>query len=564
MGYEKRPQQPVIRQFGGLNTRDSEIGLPGNDSPSMRNVDLHPEGSAKQRAGIAAETTPAAVGTNPIGAVMRLDQPEEGRGWVYIISNGIIYRTLEPAVWSWETPTTAFTMPTQQSYGRENARFNNGTEYVACLYICRNDGAPIVAKGLATPTGDTEALVQYAQGTGTVGVPAVGSGTLGYPASWGAGHWPTHMRMMNSGRGSRMHAWGIADDRNKIYYTAMDIPWHYGPNDIDMDIDNFVASEIDGGFYYVNRGDGGVVVSVIDMYAYTVVFKRHRTYLFTGDPSDAADNYWNPIGEIGIGCVSDRAWQKVGNDILFWSEDGPRSLAAVQEYGDLAQANLGFKINDEVASIAPGNYERICSFHDVTNMRVIWYVPENGSAYNNAAYVYYYNTQKWAKWTGSASEMMDVQRITSNASNADRAIGGTYEDGMVLLQSTKYDIAADIDAEYVTNWINSGEISDATRVLWLDVMFGDDGPEVDIYYQTDLNDDWIPITRLERVMGGTGTAWGNFAWGSAAWGITGRSMRRFELDDLFNIIRFKFAKTSHKGFEVMGYRLEMRQEGSRP
>jgi hypothetical protein len=370
------------------------------------------------------------------------------------------------------------------------------------------------------------------------------------------------MRMMNSGRGARMHAWGFADDRNKVYYTALDIPWHYGPNDIDS-VTPVTSIEVDGGFYYVNRGDGGVIVSVVDMYAYTVVFKRHRTSLYTGDPGDAGGNYWNPIGEIGVGCVSDRAWQKVGNDILFWSEDGPRSLAAVQEYGDLQQANLGFKINDEVTSIAPGNYERICSYHDIVNMRVIWYVPENGSEYNNAAYVYYYNSQKWSKWTGAAAEMMDVLRITSNASNADRAVGGTYDNGMVLLQSTRLDIDEDITSEYITNWINIGEISDATRALSLDVLFGDDGPQVDIYYQTDLNAEWIQVPRLERALGGTGTAWGNFAWGSAAWGVTGRSLNRYEFDDLFNIIRLKFSTTSHLGFEVMGYRLEMRQKGMR-
>jgi hypothetical protein len=564
MGYENRAPQPPIRQFGGLNTRDSELALPGNDSPELRNVELHPEGAVRQRLGVAAQTTPGAIGTDPIRAVMRLDQPEfnngAGRGWVYIISEGVIYRTLEPGTWSWETPTgtpAVGTLPTQLTYGRENARYNNGTEYQTALYICRNDEAPIVALGQTAAANDLEELVLYAQGNGTPG-----TGVLGFPASWTGAHWPTHMRLFSLGRGARMHAWGFPDDPNKVYYTALDIPWHYGPNDIDSVLP-VTSIEVDGGFYYVNRGDGGVVVSLVDMYSYTVAFKRHRTYLFTGDPGDAGGDFWNPVAEINIGCVSDRAWQKVGNDILFWSEDGPRSLAAVQQYGDLQQANLGFKINDEVTSISTDQYERICSYHDVTNMRVIWYVPENGSTFNNAAYVYYYNTQKWTKWTGDGTQMMDALRITSNSSNSDRAIAGTYADGMVLLQSGRLDTAEDIDSLYITNWINVGEISDATRALGLDVMFGDDGPQVDIYYQTDLNEEWIAVPRLERSMGGVGTAWGNFAWGAAAWGVTGRAMYRYEFDALCNIIRLKFEKTSHLGFEVMGYRLEMRQRGSR-
>lgn len=561
MGYDERASQPIIRQFAGLNTRDSEIGLPGYDSPSLENVDLKPRGAIRQRNGVSALDTP--TGETLINAVMRLNQPEESRGWIYVIADGTIYRTREPASWSWEEPlfagSTAPTMPTQQTYGRENARWNSGsTEYPTVLYICRSDGAPIVAKGTTVSLiGDLEALVQYAQGSGSAG-----TGTLGYPSSWGTDHWPTHMRLLSRGRGARMHAWGIAEDPNKVYYSCLDIPWHYGPNDIDS-VSPTLVPDVDGGYYYVNRGDGDRVISVIDMYAYTVVFKENRTYLFTGDPGDAGDDFWTPVGEIGIGCVSDRAWQRVGNDIFFWSVDGPRSLSAVREYGDLQQGNLGLKINEDVSSIAPGNYERICSWHDVENLRVIWYVPENGSSYNNAAYVYYYDTGEWVVWRGSATQVMDVQLVKSTTQSPDRAIAGTYDAGIVQLAAGGADVSSDIDSHYITNWINFGEVSDASRALSLTVLFGDDGTDVDIYYQVDLEETWTAVPRLEQAIGSSGTAWGSFAWGSAPWGQAGRAINRYEFDALFNLIRLKFEKSGQTGFGVMGYRLEARQKGMR-
>ena len=565
MGYEERIQQPMIRQFGGLNTRDSEIGLPGNDSPNMINVDLHPAGSMKMRKGVAELVTPA--GEDNVEAVMLLEKPEDDENWVYIIADGTLYRTAEPGTWSWGEPQEGSVSPsmptTQKVWGSAHARYLDGsTERTSALYIFRSDGAPIVAMGLSTLASDLDTLVQLAQGTGTPTVPAVGSGTLGYPSTWGAGHWPRFGRLLSQGRGSRMHVWGIDDDPNKVYYTALDIPWHFGADDIDMALP-VLNIEVDGGSYYVNRGDGDVVVSVIDMYAYTVIFKKRRTYIFTGDPGDAGNNYWNPVGEIPVGCVNDRAWVKVGNNIMFWSEDGPRSLSAVQEYGDLQQANLGFKINDQVTAIAPGQFERIRAFHDVENMRVIWYVPEAGSASNNAGYVYYYNTQVWSKWSGDATEIVDVLTVPTNDSYRERTVAGTVDNGMVLVQSSTLDVDKDITAWYITNWINSGEISDASRELWLDIMFGDEGPMVDIYYQTDLNVEWLPISRIIRSIGGQGSAWGTFAWGSAAWGETARSMRRHEIDALFHLIRFKFEATSPYGFEVMGYRPEMRQKGAR-
>jgi hypothetical protein len=565
MGYEERPQQTPMSQFGGLNVVDNELGLPDDDSPLLLNVDLHPAGSLKKRLGCAALTPP--TGEKKIEAVMPLVQPDAGTAWVYCIAGGKIYRTADPATWAWSacTSTPAYTLPTQTTWGRENSRYLDGsTERQSVLYLPRSNGAPLIATGGASATNDIVALTAAAYGvTPAYGYP-IDDGV--YFKGWKSGsngapnHWPTHMRLIGLGRGSRMFAWGFADDKGRIDYSEMDVPYHFMRNNMATAGSN-PQPLIDGGWFYPRPGDGDEVTAVVDMFSYMVVFKKHRTLIYSGEVGSDGD--FTVAADFPVGCVSDRAWAKVGNDLLFWSYDGIRALSAVQEYGDLAQADLSFKIASLVRAVVPGGHERICCYHDVSNARVVWFCPLSGNTKNDAAFVYYYNAKKWSKWNGDMCEVIDVTVLKPNAELPERIVAGTYDAGLVQVQSGYADIAADVVSSYTTNWLNFGPISDNERAMWLDVFFGDGGTDVDIYFQTDLNDTWTQITRTTKSFGGSGTVWGKFIWGTAVWGVPGRAHRRYELDALFGMIRFKFTKTGTAGFEIMGYRPEIRLKGPR-
>ena len=569
MGYEKRAQQPPLRLFGGLNTTDSELGLPGVDSPSLVNVDLHPEGSVRMRNGTLALPTP--TGETQIDAVIRRDQPEQSRGWIYVIADGTIYRAPEPGVWAWLEPThasgtAAMALVAQLSYGRENSRYydeSGSVEHPSVIYLPRSNGAPLILLGQTSVTGDVITMPTGVQGP--AGVP--GSGTKGTGPGWGTNNWPTHMRLMSLGHGPRMYAWGFPNNPNMLAYSELSVPYNYLQRDID-DAGN-PQPLIDGGHADIALGDGDRIMSVADMFSYKVIFKENRTLIYTGDPGNSYnDNFpWTLQAEFPVGCVSDQAWVKIGNDIMFWSNDGPRILSAVQEYGDLANSNAGWKINNLTKTLAPGYHENVRCYHDATNMRVIWMATTHSHTGNNISYVYYYQSEKWAKWTGPISEMNDVLLLRSTDQQVERFIGGTLANGIVQLQSGFTDIVSgatqEVASEYITNWINIGEIADSSRALWLDVMFGDDGPLVDIYYQTDLDEDWTQINRIVRSFGGGGSAWGKLVWGTSPWGVTARAFNRYEFDSLNNLVRFKFTKTGSQGFEVMGYRIEARQKGAR-
>jgi hypothetical protein len=568
MGYEERTGQNDFLQFAGLNTRDSELALPAGDSPQLLNVDLHPKGAIRSRNGCSLWSLPD--GNKDVAAVMRLNIPESARGWIYVVTDDTLWRTAYPGTIAWQEPTHAsgYTMDKSSAttaWGRALGRYFDGTtEYPVVLYIPRSNGAPLIALGQVSATGDIVNIPAAAYGSASPG-----TGTPGYPDSssadddhpeWKANHWPTKMRAIALGRGSRMHAWGFADERNMVAYSAMDEHWNFVKFNVDYPAVDAVP-EVDGGYYVINPGDGDEIISVVDMFAYTVIFKRHNTYIYTGDPGSSD---WSIAAHYPVGCVSDRAWEKVGNDLIFWSEDGPRALSAVQEYGDLAQSDLSFKISPSVKSIVPGSYERICSYHDIENQRIIWFVPLAASAYNDTAFVYYYNSREWTKWDGTYCQVNDVEVVKSTSTNDEAILAGTYDEGIVSLQKTWSDLDGNsVAKEYVTNWISFGTISDISRVLWLDVFFGDDGTNVDIEYQVDLNAEWSSIDRLAASYGQQGSSWGRLTWGTDAWGVTGRAHRRFEVDAVFDMIRFRFSATSELGFEIMGYRLESRLKGPR-
>lgn len=562
MGYDERPQQPPIHQFGGLNVRDCELGLPDNDSPYMINVDLHPEGSLRKRMGMSALETPD--DETKIEMLAWLNQPEASRSWIYAIAGGKIYRTSDLTAWAWEEPAlpltggaaTPYTLPTQKSWGRENSRYLDGsTERPSVLYIPRSNAAPIMAFGLASTASDLKVLPAASYGPVSYGYP-IDDGQ--YFKGWGSNHWPTHMRLLGIGKNMRMYAWGFADDPNRVDYSAINMPYHFMRE--TMTAGGVATSATDGGWFYSRPGDGDGVIAIVDMFTYTVIFKKHRTLIYSGDPGDTD---WTVAADFPVGCASDRAWKKVGNDILFWSEDGLRSLSAVQEYGDLAQADLSFKISTIVRSIVPGSHERICCYHDITNARVVWFVPLSGDAHNDSAFVYYYNSHKWTKWVGDLCSMMDVATIRPTSVEAERIVGGTFDSGIVLLDSGYSDLGEDVTSVYYTTWLNYGSISDAERALWLDVFFGNAGTDVEIAYQTDLREDWISVDRVVKSFGSSGSVWGTFKWGEKVWGMPGRAHKRFEINGLFGLIRFRFSKTGKGGFEVMGFRPEIRMKGPR-
>jgi len=552
----ERPQQPVLRIFGGLVTQFSEVSLPDFMSPDLRNADLLPRHAIKQRKGYTILGVPA--GEDSVEAVMMLNQPEQSRGWLYIIAGQTIYRVPEPGTWTWQTPTHAsgYSLVAQDFYGRENSRYYDevSTEYPSVIYLPRSNGAPLILLGQTSATGDIITLPAGQIET----APAAGDQVKGYPSSW-TDNWPTVMRVIGRGRNERMYALGFPDNPNLLGYSEVNVQYNFMLK--DMSYGATPDATVDGGYIEIRPGDGDRLVSIADMYTYTVIFKERRTLIYGGDPGDPTGFEWFQQADLPVGCVNDRAWAKVGNDLYFWSLEGPRNLAAVNQYGDIEVGSLCENIQDDVLDVAPDQLGLIRCWHEKDRRRVVWFVPSPTSTNNDKAFAYYYDTGQWSIWDGDTTNIQDVLTTPATESYLSRPLAGSLEDGVVQLDSG---VIQGTDFYYITDWINFGELSDSTRALWLEVLYGDDGDGVTLWYQKDFVDTWEPIERIVRSVGAASGAWGAFTWGSTAWGTFARKIVRYDLDGDFKIIRFKWVGAANNlGAQVVGYRVEASEGGPR-
>ena len=558
MGYDQRTGEQEIRGFGGLNIGVSELKIESSQSPNLYNVDLHPVGVLSKRRGYAVLSTAGVDGDGSALSLFR-GRKASGAAYYYCHRGAKVFRA--PSIEGPWTDATAAASLTASDAARMN--MIQGRHLTAnALFMSNGLQKPLIATMNAAIASD---LIEWP--AGAYGVAGVG-GTKGYPATW-EGDWPTAMAIINLGLGAdaqRCLAWGFAGEPERIDYSELgnltNFLWSnvaYGPS-----YEDGVGAEVelDGGAFYVGRGDGDVIVNVIAMFGYIVVFKKEHIYILQGDPAQMT---FQVAAMFDTGCLSRRSVFRVGNDIMFWSKIGPTSLAFVRERGDVTTGDINFEIRPETVGISESAHGEIVGYHDPAVARVFWFFPSEGSPTNNKAFIPYYDSLRWSRYNGAYTEIAAVAIVTEALSATQIVYGLRYDGKVVQLGTGTLDGEDQIEASYTTSWMNFGNISDASRSLWLDLMFGDAGNNgVVVEMQQDLGTAWASIADTVKSFGGAGARWGNIVWGDFVWGETGRAYVRYDMGALFNLIRLRFSSTTAANFEVLGYKIEARSKGARP
>jgi len=554
LGYEERSSGLEMFNFGGLDTRHSELALPDNSSPRMANVDLVFGGISKRDGADLIE----ALGYT-VSHIAPLFIQETGVGFLYFFcrktgQDAKVFRTPMPGTFS----LTEIPPPDGETYPSDPDVMAVRANYDAApaLYLPRRNGIPIVFAGAAAAS---DAALMRA---GEYGDGEIGSGTTGYPEDWDDSP-PSVMRVMGFGKGSRLYAGGFADDPSRYDYSEMDVHNNFLRHDVDDP--EQVDAALDGGYAYANNGDDDIIVDFFDMYSYRVIAKKRSLVLYTGDPG--ADDL-NQVATFAVGCVGVHAWAKVSNDVFFWSEDGPRRMSSVQEYGDLVHSNIAeTKIKADVLAVLPSSFANIRCIHDTARSRVVWYIPQYGAQENTVGFAYYYAEDRFAKITGPSGQITACHLVRTDSGTSGKCIGADSSGNIVWMFTSNSDSGnQDIDAEYVTRWMfNNGDIGWSSHGIYLDVVFNDDGRgDCKIYYEVDMSGQFIELTRGTKLHGGGGGVWGSGLWGDGGvWGESSRAYVRFEFTALFSMIRLKFASNSAVKWGVMGFRLDARSKGAR-
>jgi hypothetical protein len=232
--------------------------------------------------------------------------------------------------------------------------------------------------GALVPTANRWQFVNWNDGTNTKVLgwqtghsPIVSTVTAGTPANFAAivassGSFPTGDACMVAwGR-----VWASQNDNLTIKYSGLlnETQWASGG-----------AGSVDTRYYWPGYGD--FIVALAMYQDYLVVFGKRNILLYAGTltPSSAL----TLVDKIeGVGCVARDSVQSLGNDILFLSETGLRSLSRTlttdrSTGSKIPVQEVGPQVRDEIVSYISGNELLIRSCYNVAEGFYLLVIPES-------------------------------------------------------------------------------------------------------------------------------------------------------------------------------------------
>lgn len=456
----------------------------------------------------------------------------------------------------------------------------------------------------------TAPVIRWPQGVYSATV-----GTRGYPARWDdldgdAGSYfprgdktdfPSGIAIIGESLDARAYAFGFEKDPCRIDYSELGAPYNFLKHEVMYASEAAAPAQpgIDGGYFYANRGDGDKVIGVKEFFQYIAVFKRRKIMLYQGVPGSTSDPL-HLVQTYPVGVLSEQSIVKAGNDIYFWSDNGPQKLSVVTEYGDMLTDSISWPVRDIALTISKNNGYKVVGRHSRNNGFVDWYfITTTGSRL--ALRYYYPNPERpngeWVKMTGRYAKMNSVA-VVENGPDGDEACFGGCSDPITVATGTEYMVfemdtgdydsleynadtatydAEPIEAYYITRWYTPGSADFVKRALWVDLAIGELGySDLSLYIGSDFNPNFSLIA-TQDIQTTAQNTWGTGTWnyptsGGAAeprpdfsyWTpADSYALVRGALNNLHKIVRFKLKDYGTGRFEVSGMIADFRLKGKR-
>lgn len=561
----------MFQRFGGVDQHSGDLAIEPTSAADIRNLDLHPVGDIRTRGGlVAVEHVPG--GTGGILSLDMLEIPAER--YMYAAKPGGLYKSAGSSGWTWTNPKT-WTAATKARFAHArfgaSGGFGHPTARGAAVYCAFGTGIPWVDWG----TGG-QVLPNCVYGTGTTGV-------AGVPvAATGGGEWrdwatypPSGLCLVGRGTTEQMFAWGFPNDPNRIDYSCLSFPWHFCKNDLTGATTSLLT---DGGYFYALADESDVVVGVVQVLSKIVVFKRRTTIIYSGYPGDnlGIENIYP------VGCTNYESVVRVGNQLMWWSDQGPVTMYGVQEFGDLQYACISDPVRKEATLVGASVSSKIFAVHDRRNMRVAWFMPNAGSS---KAVVYYYDSpQRWTIFDGRLAEMACAIETLAIDSEETTIYGGSPEGDLYTMFTGADDAGVPIVASYVTSWQSINDHDVRKRMLYLDLMYGEFGA---IGATVDVGWDYSQLFTFDgsvvRVLGNPASGWDDGLWcseadylawladpvthplpaGTALWDATTQMIARYSIEGTGFIYRLKLSSDGSFPMHFAGWRTFCENKGER-
>ena len=210
----------------------------------------------------------------------------------------------------------------------------------------------------------------------------------------------------------RMFASGVSTAPDTVYVSKL---LAFGDGDWDLT----------GRAFRIGVGDGDPIVAMGTMQGYTLaVLKRNSVWLVETNPAALGGDIFggltawtaaaNPQSVAdGIGCVGRDAWCAYGNDILFFAQDGIRSVQRMQAAAGQWQLQppISQPIQPYIARVNTGAWSGIVALKYLEF--AFFFVPLDSSTTNNAVLVYNGRLGKWVgAWTSWTARCAGITRFS--------------------------------------------------------------------------------------------------------------------------------------------------------
>lgn len=532
--------------FLGLDQRNNPLLVADHAASEAKNVDLHPVGTVRARAGCRSL---AEVDEGVSSAVLDVAMlhKADGTDYLYAVTANGLFRSAVSSDLSFaereEFTSGATSAVLERGRYVHNSNAASPTDYGQAIYMANGEDRPWVDSGGASEDREIPAAV-YGNGStnsGTHGIPAGTTTTA--DTSLEFRDWtsdpPSGFYLMGRGADDQMLAWGFDGDPERVDYSEVARPWNWVRRNVD-DATADPVPAVDGGWFYAGDGDGDPVVGVWKILDKLVVFKKEKTYVYGGDPGDGL--YRQAV--YPVGCSSFKSIVQAGNELFWWSEQGPVSLSGVEQYGDLGLVAMGAPVWEVAADVVnTERYKQICAYHDPVNFRVVWSIPSDLISDTAIGVVMYYDSPaRWSYYEGPICDIRSAIRADGSWGTGG-IIGGTPDGTIQHLHYGSTDLEEEIDSYWIGRWQDLGDAATRSRVLDMAMLVGSDGAInasiATAWDYTHGDSKWVESTGTSRMYGDPGAYFDSARFDVDAFDSTATGVRVYEMPASGHFFRFR-------------------------
>ena len=464
-----KPLQPlVLDSIGiyGLNRQSSPASLPPQWLTTANNIMLDEKGRVSTRKGIKQVTNNiSSSATDNTLIVKSLGEYRSTTGATTLFAGA------GANVYKINTGNTPYTLYVQSFSGGTTKTDGNWqfTNFNNQFYGVQAGNQPINYSGSAWL--DLEDVASYAKPAGvTTFTPSCVLGAFG-----------------------RLWVGNIGENRDVVYYSDLFIgqKFHGGASGY-LDLKNVWA--------------GDEIVSINSFMNKIVIFGKNNIAVFDGpwDVSYAVHSTTFGLNEVieGVGCVARDSVQLIGDDIVFLSSSGVRSLSRTLVQDKMPLTDLSLAIKDELrTNIITSNMASVKAQYDLSTGSYLLGFPDK-----NIVYVFDFKAKtpdgvpRITTWNFESKK--NPKSFLSTDSNLYVGLGALTYEGRVAIYDDYYDVdKLDVTASYANQTVC--EAAGHTWESGTSKCFQD----IDNTYQADFKTTWLDFEQpgiskfLKRFLG---------------------------------------------------------------